>query len=160
MKLSELKLSGALKVLGAVGMLAFGFAPWIRFDSPNLVGSFDNAFSYPVRGALPWLLVIGVGVVTLLELLRVKLPSLAWPLITLLASALAAILLFLLILTPGHFRDSMGNRYDLDPAFGLWMSFISSLVALAGSVKTFLESGGKLKDLTDVDTLKRGFGKD
>ncbi|MDA3012575.1 MAG: hypothetical protein O2801_08555, partial [Actinomycetota bacterium] len=47
---------------------------------------------------------------------------------------------------------------DLDRAFGLWLSFLATIAVFAGSVMNLTESGGNLKDLTDVNKLKDSFG--
>jgi hypothetical protein len=47
---------------------------------------------------------------------------------------------------------------DLDRALGLWLSFLATIAVFAGSVMNLTESGGNLKDLTDVNKLKDSFG--
>jgi hypothetical protein len=39
------------------------------------------------------------------------------------------------------------------------LSVIAGLVAAAGSVMSFTAGGGNLKDLTDVNKIKDGFGQ-
>ena len=154
MDFSKFKVSDWLKVGGAAGMLIFGFFDWAKFEIMGLSSSGNSVFDYPIRGLISWVLVIGVGVVTLLAAQGKKIGNVQWPIVSVLATSVATILMLLLIaLGP----DDAG--IDLRPAFGLWLSFFSTIVALAGSVMAFLEGGGNLKDLTDVEKLKRGFGK-
>ncbi len=154
MDFSKFKTADWLKVGGAAGMLIFGFFDWAKFDFMGISTSGNNVFNYPVRGLLSWVLVVGVGVVTILMSQGKTVGKFQWPIISVLATAVATILMLLLIVMG---PDDSG--VDFKPAFGLWLSFISTVVALAGSVLSFQSGGGNLKDLTDVDKLKKGFGK-
>ena len=146
MDFSKFKVSDWLKVGGAAGMLIFGFFDWAKIGP----FSFNNAFDY-VRGLIAWVLTVGVGVLTLLMFQGKKFGSIQLPVVNVLAAAVAVLMMiFMVVFGPGDASD---------PAAGLWLSFFSTIVALAGSVMAFLEGGGNLKDLTDVEKLKRGFGK-
>ena len=70
-----------------------------------------------------------------------------------LASGLATILMALLVITG---PDESG--VDLDRGIGLWLSAISTVVVLVGSIMNYTESGGSLSDLKDPDKLKGAFG--
>lgn len=154
MDFSKLKTADWLKVGGAAGMLIFGFFDWAKFEFMGISTSGNNVFNYPVRGLVSWVLVIGVGVVTILMAQGKKVGNVQWPIVSVLATAVATVLMLLLIVMG---PDDSG--VDFKPAFGLWLSFISTIVALAGSVLSFQAGGGNLKDLTDVDKLRKGFGK-
>lgn len=154
MDFSKLKTADWLKVGGAAGMLIFGFFDWAKFDFMGISTSGNNVFNYPVRGLISWILVIGVGVVTLLGAQGKKVGNFQWPVVSVLATAVATVLMLLLVILG---PDDSG--VDFKPAFGLWLSFISTIAALAGSVMAFQSGGGNLKDLTDVEKLKKGFGK-
>lgn len=154
MDFSKLKTADWLKVGGAAGMLIFGFFDWAKFEFMGVSSSGNNVFNYPFRGLISWVLVIGVGVVTLLGAQGKKVGNFQWSIVSVLATAVATILMLLLVIMG---PDDSG--VDFKPAFGLWLSFISTIVALAGSVMAFLSDGGNLKDLTDVEKLKKGFGK-
>lgn len=154
MDFSKLKTADWLKVGGAAGMLIFGFLDWAKFEFAGLSSSGNNVFNYPVRGLISWILVIGIGVVTLLGTQGKKVGNVQWPIVSVLATSVATILMLLLIaLGP----DDSG--VDLKPTIALWLAFISTIVALAGSIMSFQSGGGNLKDLTDVEKLKKGFGK-
>lgn len=149
MDVSKFKTSDWLIVGGGAGMLIFGIAlDWIS------VGPFStgNAFDFTLTGALPWLLLVAAAVLTVLVVGEVIKDSKApWPLILLAMTGLAAFLLLIrLIFNPG--APSGVSR-----ALGMWLSVISGLVAAAGGFLKFTESGGDLKDLTDVDKLKAAF---
>jgi nucleoside recognition membrane protein YjiH len=154
MDFSKLKTADWLKIGGAAGMLIFGFFDWAKYDFMGISTSGNNVFNYPVRGLISWILVIGVGVVTLLGSQGKKVGNVQWPIVSVLATSLATILMLLLIILG---PDDSG--LDFKPAIGLWLAFISTVVALAGSVMSFQSGGGNLKDLTDVEKLKKGFGK-
>jgi hypothetical protein len=146
MDFSKLKTADWLKVGGAAGMMIFGFFDWAK------VGpfTFSNAFDY-VRGLFAWVLVVGVGVITLLLSQGKKIGNFQWPILMVVASAAAGVMMILMVV--------FGPAGGADPAIGLWLSFISTIAALAGSVMAFQSGGGNLKDLTDVEKLKKGFGK-
>lgn len=154
MDFSNLKTADWLKVGGAAGMLIFGFFDWAKFDFMEISSSGNNVFNYPIRGLISWVLVIGVGVVTLLAAQGTKVGNVQWPIVSVVATGVATILMLLLVIMG---PDDSG--VDFKPAFGLWLSFISTVVSLAGAVLSFQDSGGNLKDLTDVEKLKKGFGK-
>lgn len=154
MDFSKLKTADWLKVGGAAGMLIFGFFHWAKFEFMGVTGTGNNVFDYPVRGLISWILVIGVGVVTLLGAQGKKVGNFQWPLVSVVATGVATVLMLLLVLLG---PDDSG--VDFKPAAGLWLSFVSTIVALVGSVMSFQSSGGNLKDLTDVEKLKKGFGK-
>ena len=46
---------------------------------------------------------------------------------------------------------------ELDRASGMYVAFLASVGALVGAVLNFRESGGDLKDLTDLDKLRSSF---
>lgn len=154
MDLSKLNTPDWLKVGGAAGMLVFGFFNWAKFEFMGMSSSGNNVFSYPFRGVISWVLVIGIGVVTLLSAQGKNVGKVKWPMLSVLATGIATILMLLLVVLG---PDQSG--VNLQPTFGLYLAFISTIVAFIGSVLAFTGSGGNLKDLTDVDKLKDSFGQ-
>ena len=75
------------------------------------------------------------------------------PLIQTALSAIATVLMLLLIIT-GPDKEGV----DFDRALGLWLSFLATIAVFAGSIMNLTESGGNLKDLADVNKLKDSFG--
>ncbi len=150
MDFSKFKLPDWLIVGGGLGFLIFGtFVDWAKIGGV----SGNNAFDYFFRGTIPWLLVVGAGVVTfLLAGGVIKRGSAPWPIIILAATALATLLVLLIVLTGPDEGD-----FDLGRGPGLWLSFIASIVALVGAVLNFQAAGGDLKDLTDMNRLKSQF---
>ena len=134
---------------GAV-MLVFGVA----LDWASIGGiSGNSAFDYFFTGGIAYLLVVGAGVVTfLLAGGFVKPGTTPWPIIILGATALATLLMVIRLIIGG---DTDG--VELDRAAGMYAAFLASAGALAGAVLNFRESGGDLKDLTDLDKLKSSF---
>lgn len=152
MDFSKFKTSDWLIVGGGIGMFIFGtFFDWIKVSFGGLSASGGNAFDFFFTGTVPWILLIGAAVVTVLLVLEViKAGSLPWPLIILGATALAVLLLLIRVLfNPGG--------EGTDRAIGMWLSLISGIVAVVGGVLGFQASGGDLKDLTDVNKLKSAF---
>lgn len=165
MDFSKFKTSDWLKVGGAIGIFIFGFFSWVSVDFDSEFGGFavdgGNVFDFPFTGVIPWLLVIGTGVVTVLLALDVlpkgKLP---WPLIMLAATGLAALLLLIrFIFNPLDGKDEMEafGGVDVGRGFGLILSVLSGLAAFVGAFLGFQESGGDLNDLKDVNKLKSQF---
>src|SRR5215203_4487903 len=99
--LSKLKTSDWLKIGGAVGFLIFGFFHWTTVEGPDGFGgdSGFNVFHFFFTGTIPWILVIATGVITLLLAMGTMKPgNVPWPLIMLVATGLAAILLLIRLL--------------------------------------------------------------
>lgn len=154
MDLSKFTTSDRLKVGGAIGFFIFGFFNWLKSDFGR--GGGTNVFDFFWTGTLPWLLVIGSAVITVLLVMDViKKGSLPWPLIMLGALGLAALLLLLrLVFNPiGCPIDDCG----VSRGVGLYLSVISGLVAAAGGFLGFKESGGDLNDLKDMNKIKGAF---
>jgi hypothetical protein len=160
--LSKFKTSDWLKVGGAIGFLIFGFFHWTTVEGPGGVdlGSGFNVFHFFFTGTLPWILIIGTGVITFLLVNgTMKSGSLPWPLIMLIATGLAALLLLIrLLFNPldgKDFLESAGG--SVGRGIGLILSVISGLVAFAGAFLGFKESGGDFNDLKDMNKLKGAF---
>jgi hypothetical protein len=54
--------------------------------------------------------------------------------------------------------EETGNL-TIGRGIGLWLSLVAAVVVLVGAALSFKESGGKLDDLRDVNTLKSAFGQ-
>jgi hypothetical protein len=156
MDVSKFKPATWLMVAGGLGMLIFGsFFDWAKLEFAGVSATDGNAFDW-ARGWLSWILVIGTAVIAVLlttgKLAAVKLP---WNIVMVLASALATLLMLLLIITG---PDKSG--VDRDRAIGLWLAFISTIVTLVGSLMNFTAGGGDLKDLTDFKKIKGSFDQE
>lgn len=151
MDFSKFKPYHWLMMAGGVGWIIFGlFVNWIGDEGAPTF----NAFDWFVRGAIPWILFVAVGVIAfLLAGGMIQRSGVPWPLILLGATALGTLLnLFLILAGP----DVDGVPGDLKRGIGLWLSFLSALVSLAGAVMYFMGSGGKFADLTNANTYKSG----
>lgn len=152
MDFSKFKTSDWLIVAGGIGMFIFGtFFDWIKVSFAGFSASAGNAFDFFFTGTVPWILLIGAAVITVLLVLDViKAGSLPWSLILLAATVLAALLLLIRVL----FNPGVDGA---DRAIGMWLSLISGIVAAVGGVLGYQASGGDLKDLTDMNKLKGAF---
>jgi hypothetical protein len=160
--LSKFKTSDWLKVGGAIGFLIFGFFSWTTVDAPGGLGSSSgfNVFHFFWTGTLPWILIIATGVITFLLVTgTMKAGTLPWPLIMLLATGLAALLLLIrLIFNPIDGKSALeAAGFSVGRGIGLILSVISGLVAFAGAFLGFKESGGDFNDLKDMNKLKGAF---
>jgi hypothetical protein len=155
MDLSSFRKADWLMVGGGAGFLIFGtFFDWVSFSRFGVDFSDGNAFDFFFRGTIPWILIVGSGVLAFLIAGGVVKRDLApWPLILLAATALGTLLNFLLVLV-GPSKSGV----DFDRGIGLWLSFVAAVVALVGAVLGFKESGGDMSDLRDVNKLKAAFG--
>jgi hypothetical protein len=146
--LSKFKVSDWLIVGGAVGFLIFGtFLKWFRLEG---FGTGGNAFDFFLTGTVPWLLVIATGVLAFLVAAGViKASQAPWPIIFVAATGLGTLLLFIRFLVPTIGED-VPDELDVSRAAGIWLTLISAIVALAGSVMKFTESGGQLSNLRDA----------
>ena len=147
MDLGKLKASDWLMVGGGVAMLLLGFAlPWTKI--PGDTG--DGPFEYFLTGGIAWLLVVTVGVLALLRATGTLPETRPWPVIFLLACAVATLLMVIRVLAGarglGPFETSRG--------IGMYGALVWSLITGAGAYLSFTESGGDIKDLTDVEKLK------
>jgi hypothetical protein len=165
MDFSKFKTSDWLKVGGAAGFFVFGFFNWISIDFESDLGSFGdsgggNVFDFFFTGIVPWILIIGTGVITVLLVMGTLKQNLPWPLIMLGATGLAAVLLLIrFIFNPIDGKDELEafGGVDVGRGFGLILSVISGLAAFAGAFLGFRESGGDLNDLKDVNKIKSQF---
>jgi len=136
---------------GGIAMLILGFVlPWSK------VGSFtgDGPFDYFFTGGIAWILVVVIGALAFAKALG-KLPEdKPWPLIFLIASAVAAILMILRIILGG--RD-LGFGLDADRGIGMYGALVWAIVGAAGAYMAFTEAGGELGHLTDMDKMKSSF---
>ncbi len=153
MDFSKFKTHDWLVIGGGLGMFIFGlFLDWASIDMGPL-GSYSdgNAFDW-FRGWLSWLLVIGAAVIVVLRVMGTLKDNLPWPLILIGATGLATLLMLLLVLL-GPDKEGV----DLGRGIGLWLSFLSTLAALAGAVMGFMAGGGDLNDLRDMNKIKGSF---
>jgi hypothetical protein len=162
---SKFKTSDWLKVGGAAVFLIFGFFEWVTVDYKGAAlsgGDGGNVFDFFWTGIIPWILIIGTGVLTFLMVTGIaKLPStLPWPTIFLAATGLGALLLLIrLIFNPLEGKDALeALGYDVGRGIGMIVSAIGGVVAFAGAFLGFKESGGDFGDLTDMNKLKGQFG--
>jgi hypothetical protein len=163
--LSKFKTSDWLKVGGGLGFLIFGFFNWISYsvdgaEGFGTSGSDGNVFDFFFTGTIPWILVIGTAVITVLLVMGTLKPgSLPWPLIMLAATALAVLLLLIrLLFNPLDGKDEAeALGIDVGRGIGMWLSTLSAIVALVGAFLGFKESGGDLNDLKDMNKLKGQF---
>ncbi|MFN8021799.1 MAG: hypothetical protein U0Q03_09760 [Acidimicrobiales bacterium] len=161
MDFSKFKTSDWLKIGGALGFLIFGFLHWTKVSGFGVTSSGNNVFSFFFTGTIPWLLIMAVGVVSFLLVQgTLKKDMLPWPLVLLLASALAVLLLLIrLLFNPiddGGF-DFGDVGVDVGRGIGLYLSFIAGAVVLVGAFLGFKESGGDINDLKDVNKIKSQF---
>jgi hypothetical protein len=154
--LSKFKTGDWIMIAAGVVMLIFGLAlDWASIDTAFGSASGNGPFDYFFTGGIAWLLVVAVGVVAALLATGVLKPGgVQWPVILVLASALATLLMLIRIILGGG--DEAG--FDLDRGSGMYVAFIAAIASLVGAVMAFRAAGGDLNDLKDVNKLKGAFG--
>ncbi len=161
MDLSKFKTSDWLKVGGGLGFLIFGFVSWVKVEAGPFSDSGGNVFDFFFTGTIPWILVIGTAVLTVLIVMgTIKAGSVPWPLVMLAATALATLLMLIRFLfNPIEGKDLIeAGGGSVGRGIGMILSLVATIVALVGAVLGFQESGGDLGDLKDMNKLKGQFG--
>ena len=161
MDFSKFKTSDWLKIGGTVVFFISAFLGWVKASFSGFGGETGNAFEFFWTGTLPWLILIASGIITLLAVNgNVVDNGKRWPLIVLLGNLLATVLVLIrLIFNPLEGKSlAEASGFDFSPAVGLWIGSIAAVASLVGAFMAFTESGGNLKDLTDVNKLKDSFG--
>jgi hypothetical protein len=137
------KLSTADKVIGASAILFLValFMPWY-----GLSGGSNNGWDYFLTGILPLLIaaamvaVIAIQRFTTTELPR---PPITWSQIHLIAGAVILVLLLLRVLITSDV-EVLGESFDLDRKYGLWIALIAAIG---------LGVGGYLKNQESEDAI-------
>jgi hypothetical protein len=159
--LSKFKTSDWLKIGGGLGFLIFGFVSWVKVGFGGESESVGNAFDFFFTGTIPWILVIGTAVITVLIAMgTIKPGSLPWPLILLAATALATLLMIIrLLFNPIEGKDLIeAGGGSVGRGIGMWVSTLATIASLVGAFLGFKEAGGDLNDLKDMNKLKGQFG--
>jgi hypothetical protein len=137
------KLSTADKVIGASAILFLLalFMPWY-----GLAGGSNNGWDYFLTGILPLLIaaamvaVIAIQRFTTTELPR---PPIPWSQIHLIAGAAIVVLLLLRVLITSDV-EVLGESFELDREYGLWIALIAAIG---------LGVGGYLKNQESEDAV-------
>lgn len=127
---------------GCIAVFIGVFLPWIGAEVcifGSCVGGNVNGFHYFLQGTIPWLIAIAVLVVLVLQKFvpDVKLPdkvgNFSWDQVLLAASALAAVLVLLRLIT----GDS-----GLDRKIGLFLSSLGVVAMVVGAFLRYQEGAG------------------
>ena len=114
MDFSKFKTSDWLKVGGALGFLVFGFLNWLSIDYGSDFGGATETgakvFDFFVTGTIPWILVLGTGIITLLMATgNMKAGKANLPMLMLIATAVASVLILIrLIFNPLDGKGEFG----------------------------------------------------
>jgi hypothetical protein len=120
------QLSTADKVIGASALvfLIALFMPWY-----GLAGGSNNGWDYFLTGILP--LLIAAAMVAVIAIQRfgtteLPKPPIPWAQIHLIAGVVIAALLLLRVLITSDV-EVLGESFDLDRMYGLWIAFIAAI---------------------------------
>lgn len=140
--LNKLKPTQYLVVAGGALVLIFGLLRWftwkVKTGDVVVLTAKSNAFDYLFTGVLPWILVAGAGAVTLLLATGALNPGkVPWPLVTLAATALGAVLIIIRLIIGPDVDTGEGASVDSSRGIGLWISAVGAVVAAVGSFLTY-----------------------
>src|SRR5688500_17331391 len=137
MDFSTFKTYDWLMIVGGLGMAIFGLAlDWLK-AGPFSAG---HAFDFFFTGTIPWLLLVAVAVLVFLRVQGTLCDNLPWTLIFLGATGLAVLLLLIrVVFNPGA-GDGIGR------GSGMYLSFVSGIVSLAGAFMAYQAGGGNVRD--------------
>ena len=80
MDFSKFKSSDWSKVGGGLGVLIFAFVSWVKVSAGGFSDSGGNAFDFFWTGTLPWILIVGTAIVTVLLVNgTIKSGTVPWP---------------------------------------------------------------------------------
>ena len=134
-------------VAGSVLVLIFGLFRWFTWEASidNVVvipEQTSNAFDYLLTGVLPWLLLVGAGVVVVLLATGALLPGkVPWPMVLVGVTGLAFVLILIRLIL-GQDVDAEGDvDVDVSRGIGIWMSALGGLVAFVGAFIGFRNTG-------------------
>lgn len=149
MDLNKLSRGDKIYAGGALAYLIASVLPW--FSKGRFSGNgWDVGFIWCRLWALLFIAAVVLLALPAFGQAKVKLPSIGY-----LALAALATLFALLKLIVGE--KVVGVR--LDRSIGLFLAVVAAGVTVYGGLGKFLESGGSLDELTDVDKIKRRFGE-
>ena len=154
--LNKLKPTQYLVVAGGALVVVFGLLKWFSWeiDNDGVRGSDkSNAFDYLFTGVVPWILLGGAAVVTVLLATGALNPGrVPWPLVMLAATTLGAILIIIRVII-GDDPDIEGVDVEVSRGIGLWVSALGAILAAVGAFLTYqaesfdsrtgLSSGGR-----------------
>ncbi len=133
------KLSTADKVIGAsaIAFLIALFMPWY-----GLAGGSNNGWDYFLTGILPLLVAAAmVAVIAIQRFTPTELPTppIPWSQMQLTAGAVVVVLLLLRVLVASDV-EVLGESFDLDRKYGLWIAFLAAIGLAVGGYLKFQES--------------------
>ena len=120
------QLSTADKVIGASALvfLIALFMPWY-----GLAGGSNNGWDYFLTGIVPLLIAAAmVAVIAIQRFTTTELPKppIPWSQIHLIGGAVVVVLLLLRVLVASDV-EVLGESFDLDRKYGLWIAFIAAI---------------------------------
>ena len=138
-----------LKIIGSAVFVIFGLVNWVGNEGAPTF----NAFEWPLSGTVPWILLLGVGIVSLLLALGTLRHDMApWPLILLIAAGLATLLNLILVAAGPKLDVGNDRTVNLDRSVFLFIAFLGAVAATAGAVMSYMASRN------ETGTGARGYG--
>jgi hypothetical protein len=145
-KLKALTPSDWLIVAGGAIVLVFGLLRWfsweVSVESIQVTEGKSNAFDYLLTGVVPWLILVGAAVLTLLlktEALRSG--NVPWPLVLFGATLLGFVLILIRLIIGDDPPTGEGADADVSRGIGIWMSALGALIATVGAFIAFRNTG-------------------
>jgi hypothetical protein len=145
-KLKALKVNDWMVVAGGVIVLIFGLFRWftweVSVESVVATEGKSNAFDYFTTGVIPWLLIVGAALVTVLLATEALRPgNVPWPLVLTAATGVGFVLILIRLIIAHDPPTGEGADADVSRGIGIWMSALGALVAFVGAFIGFRNTG-------------------
>ncbi|MGH9136459.1 MAG: hypothetical protein ACRD0G_05340 [Acidimicrobiales bacterium] len=144
--MDKLKPNDWIVAAGGALVLVFGLVRWfsweVTVEEVVATRGKSNAFDYFFTGVVPWMLIAGTGVVTVLLATEALRPGkIPWPLVLLAATALGFVLIVIRLIIAHDPATGSGADADVSRGLGVWMSALGGLVAVVGAFIGFRNEG-------------------
>ncbi|MET0458155.1 MAG: hypothetical protein ABW195_02840, partial [Ilumatobacteraceae bacterium] len=152
-----------LKAAGGLAFFVAGLLPWWRLEVSDGPLVKTNAFTYDLTGLVPYVIFVGIAIVTIIiETESLRLPRiLVNPTLTLLAAFGGSVLVGIRFFMDGYDNTSLeSDGYSITRGVGLYVAAVAALVVLAGSVLLFRDRHLVDADADDDDDDDDGPGRD
>jgi hypothetical protein len=128
-----------MKAIGGVLFFVAGLLTWWNLEFRDGLSVAKNAFDYDLTGIVPYIIFVGIGVLTIVARTEsLRLPDVVvHPLLFLVAAAVGTVLVGYRFFDDGY--DNLVGENSVTRGIGLYLAAVAALLVLAGCVMTFRE---------------------
>lgn len=143
MEADGFEVSDWLKSIGGVLFFVAGLLTWWELELADGLSFPTNAFDYDVTGIVPYMIFVGIAILTIL----IKTESLALPrflvnpVLTLVVAAVGTALVVYRFFADGYDNDELRDQGNtVNRGIGLYLALAGAVIVLAGCVLGYLDS--------------------